>query len=166
MAVDLEHAPLSEERLRPAIGPRADYYLRRWREMEAGGKKVSWNWAACFLNIFWFAYRKMWGPMLAMGVIYLVSSPLMNPSHQTLFKISVLVLIGLSFVTGGYGNWLYRARVERIVAETVGLDADAAAAREAARGGVSLLAALAALIVLSVLGAIAGMIPLLLAHGG
>ena len=36
----------NEERLRAAIGPRADYYLRHWRKMNAKGKTYDWNWAA------------------------------------------------------------------------------------------------------------------------
>ena len=60
MIAPTQAPPFDEERLRAAIGPRADYYLRRWREMDAAGKSVSWNWAACFANMFWLAYRKMW----------------------------------------------------------------------------------------------------------
>jgi hypothetical protein len=162
MSGSILDVPPDAERLRAAIGPRADYYLRRWREMDEKGGKVSWNWAACFLNVFWFAYRKMWGPMAAMGLIYVVTTPLMDPTNRTVFKVTVLGLIGLSFLTGGYGNALYRARIERIVADRPSLDGHAAAAR----GGVSWAAALGALVVLGVLSAIAGMVPALLAHRG
>jgi hypothetical protein len=155
----------NEEPLRAAIGPRADYYLRRWRAMDAKGKSHDWNWAACFLSVFWFAYRKMWGPMAAMGLVYVLTSPLLDPANRMLVKIVVTALIGLSFVTGGYGNHLYRRQVERIVAETAGPDEEAARARAAARGGVSLAAALIAVVGLALLSAVAGMIPALLAHG-
>jgi len=154
-----EHAPPpDEERLRAAIGPRADYYLRKWREMDAKGKAYDWNWAACFLNVFWFAYRKMWGPMVAMGLLYVVTSPFLDPTHKTLLKIVLVVLVGASFVTGSLGNRLYRARVMRILAETGGADA-------AKRGGVSLGAAIAALVVVAVLSAVAGMIPAMMGRG-
>jgi hypothetical protein len=159
MPENAEHAPPpNEERLRAAIGPRADYYLRKWREMDARGKAYDWNWAACFLNVFWFAYRKMWGPMIAMGLLYVVTSPFLDPTHKTVLKIVLVVLVGASFVTGSLGNRLYRAHVMRIVAETAGADA-------AKRGGVSLGAALAALVVVAVLSAVAGMIPAMVAHG-
>ena len=154
----VEHAPANEERLRAAIGPRADYYLRKWREMDAKGKAYDWNWAACFLNVFWFAYRKMWGPMVAMGLLYVVTSPILDPTHKTLLKIVLVVLVGASFVTGSLGNRLYRARVMRILAETGGAD-------PAKRGGVSLGAALAALVVVAVLSAVAGMIPAMMGRG-
>jgi uncharacterized membrane protein len=166
MPADDQDGPANEERLRAAIGPRADYYLRHWRAMDEKEKKTSWNWAACFLNVFWFAYRKMWGPMLAMGLVYVIASPFLDPSNKTLLKIVAGLVIGLSFVTGGFGNWLYRRRIARIVAETTGLDADAARAQAAARGGISLLAALAALVILTVLTAVAGMIPAFLSRSG
>jgi hypothetical protein len=166
MPVNVEDAPpANEERLRAAIGPRADYYLRKWREMDAKGKSYDWNWAACFLNVFWFAYRKMWGPMVAMGLLYVVTSPFLDPTHKTLLKVVLFVLVGSSFVTGSFGNRLYRARVLRILAETGGADADAANAQAAARGGVSLPAALASVVGVVILSAIAGMIPAMLAHG-
>jgi hypothetical protein len=164
MAETNDDAPSNEERLRAAIGPRADYYLRHWRAMDARGKSHDWNWAACFLNVFWFAYRKMWGPMIAMGLVYVVTSPLLDPTNRTLFKIVAVVLVGLSFLTGGFGNHLYRKQVARIVAESGGPD-DAANAKAAARGGVSLAAALIAVVGLAVLSALAGMIPALLGRG-
>jgi hypothetical protein len=160
-----DEMPTNEALLRAAIGPRADYYLRHWRAMDAKGKSNDWNWAACFLNVFWFAYRKMWGPMIAMGLVYVVASPLLDPANRMLVKIVAAVLIGLSFVTGGFGNHLYRRQVARIVAETPGPDEEAARAQAAARGGVSLPAALIALVVLTLLSALAGMIPALLGHG-
>ena len=153
-----EDAPApDEERLRAAIGPRADYYLRHWREVDAKGKSYDWNWAACFLNVFWFAYRKMWGPMAAMGLAYVVASPLLDPTNRTLIKIVAIALVALSFVTGSFGNRLYRAHVARILAASPGPEA-------ARRGGVSLGAALACLVGVTLLSALAGMIPALLGH--
>ena len=166
MPANSEDAPANEARLRAAIGPRADYYLRHWRELDAKGKGYDWNWPACLLNVFWFAYRKMWGPMALMGLAYVVASPFLDPANRLLLKIAVVSLIALSFVTGGLGNRLYRARVMRIVAESDGPDEAAAFAQAKARGGVSLPAALGALVVLTILSALAGMIPALLVRGG
>src|SRR3954466_9241942 len=156
MTVETETGSSNEERLRAVIGPRAEHYLRKWREMDAKGKAYDWNWAACLLNVFWFAYRKMWGPMVAMGLVYVVTSPFLDPTNRIAIKIVAIILIGLSFVTGALGNRLYRARVTRILAE--GGDA-------AARGGVSLGAAIGAFVGLAVLSAVAGMIPAMIGHG-
>jgi hypothetical protein len=159
MADSSDGGPPNEDRLRAAIGPRADYYLRHWRAMDEKGKAYDWNWAACLLNVFWFAYRKMWGPMAAMGLAYVVATPLIDPTNRMLLKIVAVVLIGLSFVTGSFGNRLYRAHAARIAAASAGPD------EAAARGGVSLAAALVCLVGLTVLSAVAGMIPALLGRG-
>jgi hypothetical protein len=158
MAENKESAP-NEERLRAVIGPRADYYLRHWRAMDEKGKAYDWNWAACFLNVFWFAYRKMWGPMIAMGLVYVVTSPLLDPTNRMLVKIVAIVLIGLSFVTGSFGNRMYRARVARIVAE-----AGADEAKATARGGVSLAAAIFSVVGLTIATALSGMVAALVVH--
>jgi hypothetical protein len=43
-----------------AIGPRQDYYLPRFRRF-AGGRWISWNWAAFFATLVWLRYRKLYG---------------------------------------------------------------------------------------------------------
>ena len=153
---DVPREGSGDERLRAAIGPRADYYLRRWRAMDEKGKAYDWNWAACLLNVFWFAYRKLWGPMAAMALAYVVATPLLDPARHRLIRIVAGVLIALSFVTGSYGNRLYRAKAERIAAEAATPEA------AAARGGVSLGAAIGAVVVVTVLSSLAGMVPALL----
>src|ERR1044072_4541815 len=115
MAAGIENAPAGEERLRAAIGPRADYYLRRWREMDAKGSKTSWTWPACLASLYWFLYRKMW---LA-AVVFLPANIVVSmvPAVVPVRNIYVLLLlIGLTFITGAYGNFLYRRQIEKLVA--------------------------------------------------
>jgi hypothetical protein len=166
MPENSEHAPVKEERLRAAIGPRADYYLRHWRAMDQKGKFYDWNWPACLLNVFWFAYRKMWGPMVAMGLAFVVATPLMTPDNKNQLRIVMLTLVALSFVTGTFGNWLYRRQTESLVARTAGSDAAAAKAELQRKGGVSVVAAIVAVVAITLLSMAAGMIPALLAHRG
>ena len=160
MAQDIDQAAPDEARLRPAIGPRADYYLRHWAAMRAGGKAYDWNWAACLLSVFWFAYRKMWGWMAVVALPFLVASPFLDPTHKTAFRIAAFGLVGVSFVTGGLGNAAYRRRIERLVAGSETPEQ----LRES--GGVSLGAAIGALVGVTVLSALAGMVPALMARGG
>jgi hypothetical protein len=150
----------NEERLRAAIGPRADYYLHRWRVMDASGKSYSWNWAACLLNVFWFAYRKMWAATTAMALAYVVATPFLDPTNKMAFRAAAFLLIGLSFVTGGFGNFLYRRQIEKLVAGPATLE------QLRVRGGVSLAAAIAAFVGVTVLSMLAGMVPALLARAG
>jgi hypothetical protein len=133
MSAATQTPPYDEERLRAAIGPRADYYLRRWREMDAGGKSVSWNWAACFLNLYWFVFRKMWLAtavfILANIVVSMVPAVIPIPN-----KYVIVMLIGLTFITGGYGNLLYRKQIEKLVAGPASLE------ELRSRGGTSAIA--------------------------
>jgi len=123
-------APASEERLRAAIGPRADYYLRSWREMDEKGKKASWNWAACFASHLWLVYRKMWLALLLFLLATLASGAI---GAFIPVRYSLLIAVGLTFVTGGYGNLLYRYRIEKLVA------GPATTEELRAKGGVSIL---------------------------
>ena len=166
MSDQASSVPAGEEGLRAAIGPRADYYLGHWRRMDESRKQASWNWPACLFNVFWFAYRKMWGPMAAMGLAYVATSPFLDPHHKMQFRITALLLVALSFVTGYFSNHLYRSQVERIVAESAGLDEAAAQAQVAARGGVSVPAMVAAVVVVGALSALAAMVPAMLGRAG
>ena len=142
-----------EERWRAAVGPKADLYLERWKEMAAKNSNVSWNWASCLANLFWFAYRKMWLPAGAMGFVYLLNLAVMaNPPAA---RLMALVLIGLTFVTGLFGTHLYRQQTARLVAQTAGQDRQAALDTLARQGGVSLPAlygAIGAFVVLVLIG--------------
>ncbi len=147
-------APISpdEELLAAAVGPKADWYLARWRQMDASGKSYNWNWPACLLNFCWFAYRKMWLWAIVIGLVYVVTTPLLDPTNKTLFRVTAFLVIGLSFVTGGFGNKLYRNQVERLVAGTAGMGREEAIQHLRRRGGASvpgLIASLAGILLLS-----------------
>ena len=138
----------NEDRLRAAIGPRADYYLKHWAAMDASGKKTDWNWAACFANLYWLAYRKMW-----MGlVLFLLSNvavSLVGVAIPALNKYTLVLMILLTFVTGGYGNLFYRRQTEKLAAR------DLPAEQLARRGGTSPLALAVALVLTIGLGVLA-----------
>lgn len=132
-----EAATGGEDRRRAAIGPRASYYLAKWSEMDSKGIKRSWNWPACFVNLFWFAYRKMWLPL----IVFLVAAAALGfATAGARMDVQLLPMIALSFVTGTYGNFLYRRHVERLVAGTAGMDEEAVLERLRKRGGTSPLA--------------------------
>lgn len=46
--------------LAAAVGSRTDYYMPRFRRMEEGGVRFSWNWAAALLTPYWLFYRKQY----------------------------------------------------------------------------------------------------------
>ena len=130
------HGGIAEEALRAAIGPNSDYYLARWSEIRAKGSRVSWNWAACLANLYWLAWRKMWAP-LTLLVVAFVLVWIVGALLPALAQATLLISIGFTFVTGAYGNEIYRRHCERLVAGTAGLEGEEALAGLRRRGGTS-----------------------------
>lgn len=138
-----------------AIGANADWYLERWRTMDARRSQVAWNWAACLANVAWFAYRKMWAPVAvlalvlgALVVLGLLSIPLLIAGGG-LFLLAILA-------TGALGTSFYRQHVSRLVAATQGMEREAALAQLRARGGTSAAAGIALAVLALAAGAGAG----------
>lgn len=147
--------PADTSLIEAAIGTNQSYYLEHWRRMEARNKSYDWNWPACLFNVFWFAFRKMWWPAVALGILWLVASVMMaDPANKAMLKLGLVVLIAPSFVTGAFANRWYRTHVERLVAATAGMERDRARAQLAASGGVSplgLIVSIVAVLFLSLL---------------
>jgi hypothetical protein len=118
MPVNSEDAPSNEARLRAAIGPRADYYLRHWRETDAKKKLYDWNWAACFANLYWLVFRKMW-LALALFILANVAISLLGAAIPLVNRYAIVLMILLTFVTGSYGNMVYRRQIEKLAASDV-----------------------------------------------
>ncbi|MGI5894403.1 MAG: RING finger protein [Candidatus Merdivicinus sp.] len=55
-------------------GQNSHYFLPKFKDMSARGKKVSWNWAAFFLDSYYLFYRKLWGLGILVAVISLILS--------------------------------------------------------------------------------------------
>lgn len=108
--------PVDQERLAAAIGPNATYYMEHWRKVDEKGAKTDWNWAACFANLFWFAYRKMWIWLGAMALAIVLLSAV-GAVRPALGQVTLLVSILLSFVSGGFGNHLYRRQITALAAD-------------------------------------------------
>ena len=138
----------NEERLRAAIGPRADYYLKHWAAMDASGKKSDWNWAACFANLYWLVFRKMW-LALVLFIIANILVSLPGAFVPALNKYTVVLMIGLTFVTGSYGNRFYRRQTERLAARDIPTE------QLARSGGTSPIALIVALVLTAAIVALA-----------
>ena len=144
-----------EERLTAAIGPNADRYLAKWRKMEADRSWLSWNWPAFLANLFWFAYRRMWLP-LAAGIILFLLASFMAGRDPAYVAPAWLFLLVLAAISGAIGNALYRGQVTRLVAKADGLDQPVALAQIRAQGGTSVPGLASALAVFLVLVVAAG----------
>lgn len=102
--------PSAEDELQPLVGPKAEYYLPKFREMREQNKKTSWNWAAFLVTPLWMIYRKMYGygaaVMAAALVISLVGSSLLST-----------LLFGGYIACGIFGNFIYLKYLEGKKAE-------------------------------------------------
>jgi hypothetical protein len=148
MAANGNEALSNEERLRAAIGPREEHYLRRWREMDERRCVTSWNWAACFAGAYWLVFRKMW-LALALFILANIAVSALGAAVPGLGRYTPALLVLLTFLTGGYGNYFYRRRIEKLVAS------GAPTEQLAKRGGTSPLALIVALALSGVLLAVA-----------
>ncbi len=120
--------------LEAAIGPRAGWYIDRWKAMEAKGSAMSWNWPACLISLFWFAYRKMWLPMFGVLVVFFVLG-LVGAGLPV--QANLLLNVAVTFVTGTFGNHLYKKQVLKLIGDTKPLGRAAQIEALQSRGGVS-----------------------------
>jgi len=105
----------TDEQALAFIGPRGDYYLPRWRRIEAEGNlAVGFNWAAFFGGLAWLAYRRMFrafwiaaGLCFAFGLVeqQVIDMAGLHPPPE--FDSAVFLAINVTF--GIFGtSWYYR----------------------------------------------------------
>ena len=111
----------NQARLEAAIGPNAAWYLNRWQQMDAKRSQLSWNWAACLCNLFWFGYRKMWVPTVVLGLVFVALNGLSLLSPSLMAAGGVLSILAVT-ATGALGTSFYRQQVMRLVRDTAGMD--------------------------------------------
>ena len=109
---------IDESEARAVFGPRADYYLRKWRETNRGG----FNWAGFFFSGVWLAYRKMYGPAAILFTCVVVEAIV----EEIVFVHSMglpevpkaidrAVSLAVALICGRFGNKWYFDRVYRLV---------------------------------------------------
>ena len=141
----------SEPEIRAAVGPRVDFYLRKWK----GSRNCGFNWAALLLSGLWLPYRKMYrltGLLLAFIILESAAEELIflgwlgRPEVPPLLDRAVGPAI--SFACGTLGNRWYLTHVKRLVAGAQTQQPDATLRLEvlAAQGGTSLVGALVAFV--------------------
>ena len=120
--------------LEKAVGPKAGWYIDRWKAMEEKGSAMSWNWPACLVSLFWFAYRKMWLPMIGVLIVFVVLGVV---GAGLPVQANLLLNVAITFVTGTFGNHLYKKQTLKLIADTSALGRPAQLEAVESRGGVS-----------------------------
>jgi hypothetical protein len=148
--------PQQEQLLRAYVRDNADYYLGKWRQMDASGKRTSFNFAAFFLNALWLIYRKMWG--LGLGILagLLVLNVIMLAIAPALSSLVSLLSLGMAIYVGLMGNSMYRRRAEAEVMRAAATSPDPHGRMSvlARRGGTNIGAAIGIAIAVVVLNGI------------
>jgi hypothetical protein len=132
------------------VGPRADYYLRKWsRRLEDPSGDVGINWVAFFFPGIWLAYRKMyWTLFVYFAVVFLLGAgkellfifALHQPAAPLVVNAVFNVLTGL--VCALYGNAWYLSQAQRTIAtlRAQGYEGEELLFALAKRGGTSIAA--------------------------
>ena len=107
------HDLSDEDALSRYVGKNADVYFRKW-DIDSGAiRKISFNIPAFLLGYIWAAYRKMYGVLFALLIMWLVldafaySLGIDNSRFNTAIGFSTSILLGL------YGNYLYYEQAKR-----------------------------------------------------
>lgn len=114
---------VEDDRITAFVGPNADYYRHQWLALEEKqGYTASFNIAACLLQVFWLAYRKLYLLLfLFMALMLLDVSLVLYVEHFQLVPEGVLaawnavVAILLLAVPGFFGNYWYWRKFRKVL---------------------------------------------------
>jgi type IV pilus assembly protein PilA len=114
---------IDKKTLEAKIGPKADYYLRRFEQIDAG-RRAGWNWAAFFFSTAWFSYRGLGGwcalnffaPWLGMLLLAFMASV----SDYLGVLVVVAYLVVFFVLVPVYADALYYRRIKRTLAHVAG----------------------------------------------
>ncbi len=114
----------TEEEVRAFVGPRADYYIKKWwlDPDRRTGIGAGINWAALFLSGLWLPYRKMYRETLIFFGVILLETLLEDivyvgflgrpEAPGTLGRFVGLVA---GIVCGGFGNEWYQSHAQKTI---------------------------------------------------
>ena len=110
---------IDRERLKAAIGPKAEYYLRRFERIDAG-RKAGWNWPAFFLSTAWFSYRGLGGWAAVNLLAPWLGLILFGFTGEVVANLATLVvlayLVGFFFLVPIFADELYYRRLKKEIA--------------------------------------------------
>ncbi len=119
-SVSLPKITSKEEARKVFFGQRVTYYEKYYTKLQETKKKISWNWAAFFLNVYWFFSRKMYAyGILAMFskamftlVGYNLYNNMANSNIQSLMIPWAILYMLVDVGVGMFANYLYISHME------------------------------------------------------
>ena len=106
---------LDDTKLESFVGKKTSYYLENWRGLHDKSRSIaSFNIAACFGQMFWLAYRKLYVPLFWVAVVAVteVSLTLYAENNQLVPAELIaswdwLAVFLYLAVIGTFGNYWY-----------------------------------------------------------
>ena len=119
-ALNLPKISSKEEARKVFFGQNNLFYERYYKRFREQKKKVSWNWAAFFLNVYWFFSRKMYAygllSMVCKGMLTIVGVSLYdnmaNDSLNSLLIPWAVIYLLVDIGIGMFANYLYISHME------------------------------------------------------
>ncbi|WP_100489302.1 DUF2628 domain-containing protein [Sporolactobacillus pectinivorans] len=104
-----------KEEILTYVGRNRDVYEKRWISMSRRNSIASWHWPACFVNIFWGAYRRMY----IWVYVYFAMTTVVNliPTDFVVTSIINAVDLGVDLAFTICANYIYLNRAVKKVAE-------------------------------------------------
>jgi TPR repeat protein len=106
----------TKEELQAFIQAHSYYYIPKWESFDSTLKRVApgtFNWAACLLNVFWMAYRRMYLFVIILVAFEAVCFSILEFFFRLPTSVTNSVGIATMILLGRYGNSIYRKHVER-----------------------------------------------------
>lgn len=117
------------------VGPNYAFFEAKWKQLEAGGKGISWIWPPFFFGELWLAYRKMYTPAFLLAGVFLaemlVKFHLNRDPTPGFLDFCIRILISL------FGNFLYKRHVDQSIAAVLTAKPETTEADLAKAGGTS-----------------------------
>lgn len=109
-----EKAPHLTESWRCFVDTRYHYYADKWSNSSDPANHAGWNWASFFVGLFWLGYRKMFGILLMILAIYLVTDAIVY--FTGIGFLNSVIPFAIFVYLGAKGNSLYYRHVSDKVA--------------------------------------------------
>lgn len=106
----------AKDELQAFIQTRSYYYVPKWEVLDPSLRRLApgtFNWAACFLTVFWMAYRKMYLYVVIWVAFLFVFYSLLEVVFSLPPSVTNSANLVMMFFFGRYGSSLYRKHVDR-----------------------------------------------------
>lgn len=146
----------------PYIKDKAEHYWIEFEKLDRLDKKRSWNWCGFFVGPLWMAYRKMYKKAAIVTLLIIIchsvsdfmesdTCPLPDMFAMAISWLFLLCSLAIYVLVALYGNYIYKCRIDNLVAEGEHLEDALKKQHQEKYGGVSAGATVICIIVYSVI---------------